>query len=88
MQAICWFMSVSRLFCAENFNKSNRFPISCPYCDYTACRSCYQIWILDNKQPCCISNDCKKVWSRKMLVERCTKKFIATTYKEHRENYY
>ena len=71
--------------CIENYNRSNRSVVKCPYCEYTACRSCCETWILDNNDARCLNNNCAKNWSRKFLAETFTKKFMNTKYKEHRE---
>ena len=71
--------------CAENYNRSVRSKVKCCFCEYTACRSCCEIWILDNKKPSCLNNNCAKEWTRKFLVENFTKKFMITKYKTHRE---
>lgn len=71
--------------CTENYNKTTRSAVKCSFCEYTACRSCCEIWILDNITARCLNNDCAKEWSRKFLVENFTKKFMLTKYKEHRE---
>lgn len=71
--------------CTENYNRSTRSAVKCSFCEYTACRSCCEIWILDNNTPRCLNNKCAKEWSRKFLVENFTKRFMVTKYKEHRE---
>jgi hypothetical protein len=71
--------------CVENYNRSTRIEVKCPYCEYTACRSCCETWILDNNIARCLNNNCAKEWGRKFLVENFTKKFMATKYKKHRE---
>ena len=67
--------------CIENYNRSNRSVVKCNYCEYTACRSCCETWILDNNVARCLNNNCAKDWSRKFLVENFTKKFMVTKYK-------
>ena len=78
-------MSTDCEICAEKYNRSNRLLIECGFCEYNACRSCCEVWILDNTIPQCLNTTCRKEWNRKFLVENFTKKFITTTYKNHRE---
>jgi hypothetical protein len=71
--------------CNDNYNRSTRNAVKCSFCGYTACRSCCEIWILDNNTPRCLNDKCAKEWNRKFLVENFTKRFMVTKYKEHRE---
>lgn len=79
------YMSTDCEICAEKYNRSNRLPIECGFCEYNACRSCCEIWILDNTIPQCLNTTCRKEWNRNFLVKNFTKKFMTTTYKNHRE---
>lgn len=69
--------------CVENYNKSNHHSIECGYCDFTACRSCYETYVLQQVSPKCMG--CLKEMTREDMVKKFTKKFVSTKYKEHRE---
>lgn len=71
--------------CAEKYNRSNRLQIQCGFCDYIACRSCCEIWIVSETIPRCMNTPCLKEWNRKFIANKFTKKFMSTTYKNHRE---
>jgi len=78
-------MSTDCEICAEKYNRSNRLPVRCGFCDYNACRSCCEVWIVSETIPCCMNATCRKEWNRKFIAENFTKKFMTTTYKNHRE---
>jgi hypothetical protein len=78
-------MSTDCDICAENYNRSNRLPITCSFCEYNACRSCCEIWVVSENIAHCMNTTCRKEWSRKFLVKNFTKKFMSITYKNHRE---
>lgn len=70
--------------CIEKYNKSKRKKIICNFCDYIACRSCYESYILQQVEPKCMN--CFKNFSREYLTAFFTKVWINTDYKKHREN--
>jgi len=69
--------------CVETCNRSTRLPVTCGECNYTACRSCYERYVLQETVPKCMS--CNREMNRATLVEKFTKKFLQTEYKAHRE---
>lgn len=72
--------------CCDDYNKSNRTKICCPYCDFDVCRTCCETYILSETIPKCMKPDCDKEWSRKFLRENFTNVFLNSKYKEHLEN--
>ena len=72
--------------CCDDYNKSNRTKICCPYCDFDVCRTCCETYILSETTPKCMKPDCDKEWSRKFLRENFTNVFLTSKYKEHLEN--
>lgn len=72
--------------CGEEFTKSTRSKIECCFCDFDACRSCWQRWFLSESISKCMSPNCGKEWTRKYLTDQMTKSFIANSLKTHREN--
>ena len=71
--------------CCETFNKQNHKDVECPFCDFVACRTCIQQYLLTS------SNDahcmgCKQAWNREFVDLSCTKTFRNKEYKLHREN--
>ena len=72
--------------CCNNYNKSTRSKIYCPYCDFAVCRTCCETYILSENISKCMNPDCAKEWSRKFLRENFTNVFLNSKYKEHLEN--
>ena len=71
--------------CCEKINKSTRLEIKCNYCDYSACRHCFQKYISETiLDPHCMN--CKKFFPISFLNDNCTGVFISKTLKCHREN--
>lgn len=60
--------------------------IRCIYCDFEACRTCCEKYILSSSFPKCMKPECNKEWSRKFLRQNFTNIFLTTTYKSHIEN--
>jgi hypothetical protein len=72
--------------CCDDYNKSTRSKICCPYCDFDVCRTCCETYILSETTPKCMKSDCAKEWSRKFLRDNFTNVFLTSKYKEHLEN--
>ena len=71
--------------CCEKFNKSTHYKVTCNYCEYSNCRSCFQKYLVDTTlDPHCMN--CKKFFQYEFLSDNCTCLFINKTLKEHREN--
>lgn len=79
-------MSLSCNICCDDYNKSTRTKICCPYCDFDVCRTCCETYILSETIPKCMNTDCDKEWSRKILRDNFTNVFLNSKYKEHLEN--
>ncbi len=70
--------------CCEKINVSNHKKVTCPFCDFTSCRSCVQKYLLStSSDPHCMG--CKNLWSREVVDGACTKVFRDTQLKKHRE---
>lgn len=75
---------MSCTICIETFNKTSRKEVTCDFCSYSACTACVTTYILGSSDlPHCMN--CKKEWSRKVLLSKFTKNFVNTTLKTHRE---
>ena len=72
--------------CCDVYNKSTRSKVCCPYCDFDACRTCCQTYILSESGPKCMKPDCAKEWSRNFLRKSFTNKFLTSKYREHLED--
>lgn len=71
--------------CLEKFNITNRLKVPCPFCEFSACKTCTQTYLLSVTQdPHCMN--CKHVWNRAFIDSFCTKVFRNREWKLHREN--
>lgn len=71
--------------CAEKYNKSNRLPVECGFCDFAACRSCYKQYIPSlTEEVKCMS--CKKNWDRTAIHSKFEASYVNTILKNRREN--
>ena len=70
--------------CCEIFNKSSHSRVVCPYCPFSSCSSCTGRYLLETPDDAHCMN-CRKGWSREILVNNFTQKFVSTTYKQRRE---
>jgi hypothetical protein len=74
--------NMSCSICIENYNISTRKQVDCFYCDYSACRSCCETYILNEAKPCCMNTECNKEWTRKFIVDNFTNAFVTKKYKK------
>jgi len=72
--------------CCDSYNKSTREKISCGYCDFSACKTCCETYILSETIPKCMNTTCAKEWSRKFIREKFTNTFINSKFKSHLED--
>jgi hypothetical protein len=71
--------------CCENYSKKIRGKIECCFCNFSACKDCYENYLLTINYAKCMNNDCDKFWTRKFMTENFSKHFIITKYKKHLE---
>ncbi len=70
--------------CCDSFNKSSRSLIECPYCPFRACSGCSERYLTETTEDAhCMA--CRKGWSREVLVNNFTQKFVSRSYKTRRE---
>ena len=79
-------LKMSCNICCDSYNKSTRYKVCCPYCDFDVCRTCCETYILSETVPKCMKPDCAKEWTRKFLRENLTNVFLTSKYREHVEN--
>ena len=72
--------------CCDDYNKSSRSKVCCPYCEFDVCRTCCETYILSENIPKCMKPDCAKEWTRKFLRESLTNVFLTSKYKQHLED--
>lgn len=71
--------------CCERFNLSNRKKIECRFCPFSSCATCSEKYLLETREDAhCMS--CRKGWSREVLSDNFTQKFVSRSYKQRRED--
>lgn len=71
--------------CCESFNRSTHIKVRCPYCPFSACSACSERYLCDTTGDAhCMA--CRKGWSREILVDNFSQKFVTKTWKTRREN--
>ena len=71
--------------CIENYNKSQRIPIKCEYCDFVACKECCKRYLLLENEQKCMNNSCERKWTPEFISNKFPKAFINTSLKTHKE---
>lgn len=70
--------------CCEPYNRSNHSLVTCRYCSYETCSTCAERYLLETPEdPHCMN--CRRGWSREILVDNFTQKFVSRTFKTRRE---
>ena len=72
--------------CCECINNTTHKLVSCMYCEFEACRSCCQTYILNESIAKCMNSACGREWSRKFISDSFTASFVSKEFKSHREN--
>lgn len=78
------------IICCDAYNNSTRKNIRCEDCNYSACSSCWEKFILSDKSKepefKCINPECDIKKNVFFINENFTKKFSATIYVQHRKD--
>jgi len=78
-------MSKDCVICAEKLNCSTRLPVSCPYCEFTACRTCCETYVIGETSSKCMNTSCNREWTRQFISSTFTNVFITKKLKKRRE---
>jgi len=78
-------MSKDCIICAEKLNNSTRLPVSCPYCEFSACRTCCETYVIGETSSKCMNTTCNKEWTRQFITSTFTNVFITKKLKKRRE---
>lgn len=79
-------MSAVCQICDYKVNKTVRRPVKCPYCEFEACRTCCETYILGETIVKCMNVSCGREWTRQHISSTFTSNFINKKLKERREN--
>ena len=71
--------------CDYAINKSVRKSIPCPYCEFSACKTCCERYILSESTVKCMSPACGREWTRQHVSNVFPSNFITGKLKKHRE---
>lgn len=71
--------------CDYTLNQTIRKPISCPYCEFTACRTCCETYVLGETTSKCMNPPCNREWTRQFIAKEFTSVFISKKLKKKRE---
>ena len=70
--------------CIEPYTQIKRLRVTCAYCEYEACQTCYRTYILGSTQDAhCMK--CRKAWTHEFLAECFPTSWLHGAYKKHRE---
>jgi hypothetical protein len=72
--------------CDYSVNQTNRKLIKCPYCEFDACRTCCETYILGESVVKCMNATCDKQWTRQQIASLFTTTFANGKLKRHRED--
>ena len=71
--------------CDNNLNQTIRKSVSCPYCEFTACRTCCETYILGETTSKCMNPPCNREWTRQFIAKAFTDVFLSKKLKKKRE---
>lgn len=74
------------VICVESFNQAKHKPICCAYCQFEACRSCCETYLLNETVEKCMSASCGKTWTRKFITDNFVNSFVTGPLKKHKED--
>lgn len=78
-------MSNDCRICCEKINLSTRKLVTCPYCEFGACKTCCETYVLGEPNPKCMNTDCGRDWTRQFIASSFTNVFITGKLKKQRE---
>ena len=71
--------------CDDKLNQTVRKPVCCPYCEFTACRTCCETYILGETTSKCMNPPCNREWTRQFIAKSFTGVFVTKKLKKKRE---
>jgi hypothetical protein len=73
--------------CIEKYTKTKNKIITCEFCQYGACKSCYKIYFNNIPEKAhCMNSSCLKYWNYESLINKFDRKFVDNDYKNLTEN--
>lgn len=71
--------------CDYSINQSTRKKVSCPFCEFDACKKCCETYVLGESSFKCMNTQCTREWTRQFISTAFTNTFINGKLKTHRE---
>jgi len=78
-------MSQPCQICDNAFNQSTRKLVECPYCEFEACKTCCETYVLGGSEVKCMNPPCGREWTRQHIRNAFTKTFMDGKLKKRRE---
>jgi len=78
-------MSTVCNICDYELNLTTRKPVSCPFCQFAACRTCCETYVLGETTSKCMNPPCNREWTRQFISKEFTSVFISKKLKKKRE---
>lgn len=78
-------MTTNCLICDETLNLKNHKLVSCEYCDFGACKTCYQTFLPEQNAPKCMNRECGRPWTRRFLNATFSQSFLTKDWRQSRE---
>ena len=78
-------MSQPCQICDNAFNQSTRKLVECPYCEFGACKTCCETYVLGGSEVKCMNPPCGREWTRQHVRNAFTKTFMDGKLKKRRE---
>jgi hypothetical protein len=73
------------VICDETLNLKNHKLVSCEYCDFGACKTCYQTFLPEQNAPKCMNRECGRPWTRRFLNATFSQTFLQKDWRKSRE---
>lgn len=70
--------------CCDKYTNIKRAKVDCARCNASACKQCYQTFLVNETQPCCMH--CKSPWDREFVDRNFPLTFRNGPMKRHRED--
>lgn len=72
--------------CDYTINKTTRREIACLYCQFAACKTCCETYVLGESVVKCMNTTCGREWTRQFIVSAFPGTFVTGKLKTHQEN--
>lgn len=70
--------------CCENMNKSTRREVKCPYCEFSACLTCFRKYLMESSKPSADCMNCQRELNMDFISQVTPKVFFASEYSKKR----